>query len=170
MAMMRQLCVRNFSSSISMTLGIFMASSYDLGIRGSLIIMIQSRLMNSQCFFSKIRKLNSAWSFWPRLIFVLSFEARSYQYKMLPSMSNLLLMSLSLYLSGSSDRYGSVPMSGMMSMSSSWCTTGSGLGRATGAGGMSRTGSFWMAGATMSWRRRASALSSSVTSSREGCC
>ena len=137
---------------------------YDLGIRGSLIIMKQSRLMNSQCFFSKTRKLNSAWSFWPRLIFVLSFEARLYQYKMLPSMSNLLLMSLSLYLSGSSDRYGSVPMSGMMSMSSSWCITGSGLGRTTGAG------SFWMAGATMSWRRRASASSSSATSSREGCC
>ena len=38
----------------------------------------------------------------------------------------------------------------------------------TGAGGMSGTGSSWMAGARMGWRRRASALSSSATSSREG--
>ena len=37
-----------------------------------------------------------------------------------------------------------------------------------GAGGMSGTGSSWMAGARMSWRRKASALSSSATSSRKG--
>ena len=76
-------CVRNFSSSVSMALrhsGIIMASSYDLGIRGSLIIMKQRRLMKSQCVFSKTRKLNSAWSICPRLILVLSFNARLHQY------------------------------------------------------------------------------------------
>ena len=105
--MMRQLCVRNFSSSVSMALrhsGIVIASSYDLGIRGSLIIMKQRCLMKSQSVFSKARKLNSAWSIWPCLIFVLSFNARLYQYCILPSMSNLLPISLSLYLSGSSGR------------------------------------------------------------------
>ena len=82
-AMMRQLCVRNFSNSVSMALrhsGIVMASSYDLGIRGSLIVRKHRRLMKSQCVFSKTRKLNSAWSIWPCLICVLSFNARLYQY------------------------------------------------------------------------------------------
>ena len=130
--------------------------------------MNQSRLMDSQCVFSKTRKLNSAWSICPRLIFVLSFNTRLYQYCILPSSSNLLPMSLSLYLSGSSGRYGSVSMSVMMSMSSSRCRTGSRSGGMTAAGGMSGTGSSWMAGARMSWRRRASALSSSATSSRKG--
>ena len=54
------------------------------------------------------------------------------------------------------------------SIYTSWWRTGSGSGGMTGAVGMTGPCSSWMAGARISWRHRASALSSFATSSREG--